>query len=174
MAPNVDSDGTFVFSLPLANGAIPYIHLDDMGGYVQWALSNPEQSNGLDLGVATAHASGEELASTFTAATGKPAKYVDQPIEEWIAKTWKKLPNGPDTKVGFLSVKDDAALLQSYGENFTNWWNLYKASGGNKGLIRRDYSDLDRILPSRIKSLKEWMKKVNYTGERDNTLRILD
>jgi hypothetical protein len=50
---------------------------------------------------------------------------------------------------------------------------LYQASAGNVGLIRRDYKLLDEILPTRVKSLEEWMRKVGYSGEKENTLEIL-
>jgi hypothetical protein len=174
MAPTIDSSGRYLFKLPLDNGAIPFIDLDDIAGYIHWALSNPERSNGLDLGVATVHASGIDVADAFKRTTGKPAQYVNQAIEEWQKSTWGKLPNGPDTKVGFLSVQDNGALLQTYGENFTNWWNLYKESGDNKGLIKRDYEALDKILPNRIKSVTEWMEKVKYTGPRAHTIPKMD
>jgi hypothetical protein len=174
MAPTINATGTYLFKLPLGNGAIPFIDLSDLAGYIRWALSNPEQSNGLDLGVATVHASGPDIANSFADITAKPARYVDIPIEEWQTATWTKLPKGPETKVGFLSVNDDGALLQTYGENFTNWWNLYKASAGNNGLIQRDYELLDKILPTRIKSVAEWMRRAKYTGERVSTLGILD
>lgn len=174
MAPTINASGTYVFKLPLGNGAIPFIYLNDLAGYIHWALSNLEQSNGLDLGVATVHASGPDIANAFADVMAKPAQYVDLPIEEWQVATWTKLPKGPATKVGFLSVKDDGALLQTYGENFTNWWNLYKASAGNKGLIQRDYEFLDKILPTRVKGVAGWMRMVNYTGERLSTLEILD
>ena len=55
LAPSKQADGTMLFTLPLGQGAIPFIHLDDFGKYVHWALSNPEQSNHLDFGIATAH-----------------------------------------------------------------------------------------------------------------------
>jgi hypothetical protein len=57
---------------------------------------------------------------------------------------------------------------------FTNWWNLYKASAGNKGLIRRDYQFLDKILPGRAKSVGDWMKKEKYTGERVSLVKTLE
>jgi hypothetical protein len=174
MAPTVEADGTTLFKLPLDDGAIPFIYLQDLAAYVHWAATHIEESNGLDFGVATAHTSGEEIALAFTATTNKPARYESMPIEEWHAQVWKKLPKGADTKIGFLSVKDDAALLQTYGENFANWWNLYKASAGNKGLIRRDYQFLDRILPNRVKSVEEWMKKENFTGERVSLVKLLE
>ncbi|KAH6959567.1 hypothetical protein BKA56DRAFT_737351 [Ilyonectria sp. MPI-CAGE-AT-0026] len=35
-----------------------------------------------------------------------------------------------------ITAKPAQALLQTYGENFTAWWNLYKASAWNEGLIQ--------------------------------------
>lgn len=172
-APTIEADGTYAFQLPLGKGAIPFIDLDDLAGYVYWVLRNPDKSNGLDLGVATVHASGPNIADAFTRVTGKPGRYIDLDMDLWQKATWAKLPKGPDTKVGSLSVKDDGALLQTYGENFTNWWNLYKASSENVGLIQRDYASLDEILPGRVNSVEAWMRKANYTGERLSTLAIL-
>ena len=136
LAPSPEGDGTMLFQYPLGEGAIPFIHLEDFGRYVTWSLSNPEQSNQLDFGIATAHVSGREIAAAFSAHTGKPAKFVDIEAERWNAAAWKSLPKGKDTKVGFQHVKDENALMMTWGENFTNWWNLYKASAGNRGLIQ--------------------------------------
>jgi hypothetical protein len=138
MAPTIDTDETYLFKLPLDDGALHFIYLQDFRTHVHWAISNMEQSNGLDFGIATAHVAGRDIASSFTATTGMSARYVSLPIEVWHANTWMKLPRGVDTMVGFLSINDDGALLQTYGENFTNWWNLYKASSGNTGLMRGD------------------------------------
>lgn len=165
-------DGTAVFALPLADGAIPFVHLGDFGKYVHWALSHSEQSNHLDFGIATAHVSGEEIATAFSSYTGKPAAYVDLDVDHWNAEAWKYLPSGKDTKIGYQHIKDDNALRMTYGDNFKHWWNLYKASKGNTGLIKRDYIFLDRIVPDRLKSLSEWMEKVDYTGEKQDVLRL--
>jgi hypothetical protein len=165
-APSIAEDGTTVFNTPLNSGSIPFIHLDDLGGYVHWTFSKPEESNHLDFGVATAHVSGPDIPAAFTAVTGKPARWNDISLEQWNAAAWKGLPQKGATKIGFLSVKDDTMLPLTYEQNFTNWWHLYRASGGNKGLIKRDYEFLDRILPNRVKSVEEWMRKVNYTGEK--------
>ncbi|EXJ84815.1 hypothetical protein A1O3_05488 [Capronia epimyces CBS 606.96] len=174
MAPAQGTDGTALFALPLGDGAIPFIHLGDFGKYVHWSLSHPDQSNHRDFGIATAHVSGNEIEAAFSAYTGKPAKYVDLDINHWNVEAWKHLPKGKDTKIGYQNVKDDNALLMTYGENFTNWWNLYKASKDNKGLIQRDYDFLDQIVPDRVKSLAEWMEKVKYTGEKGSLLRLHD
>lgn len=38
-------------------------------------------------------------------------------------------------------------------------------------LVKVDYAVLDDILPTRIKTLSEWMKLVGYTGERHPVLK---
>ncbi|KAF7556354.1 hypothetical protein G7046_g6320 [Stylonectria norvegica] len=173
MAPAVSDDGTMTFQLPLADGAIPFIHLGDFGNYVRWALEHPEQSNRLDFGVATSHVSGNEIAEASQRVTGKPATYAAIPIEAWNSVAWGNLPRGPQTKIGFQTVKDDNALTMSYGDNFAHWWNLYKASNtDNTGLIQRDYGFLDKILPERVRSVEEWMRKVGYTSERRQLLKL--
>jgi len=171
--PTRDADGVLLFTFPLGQGAIPFIHLSDFARYVAWILSHPEESNGMNLEIATAHVPGAEVAAAFTAVTGRPAKYIDVPIDVWHEKAWAKLPKGPKTKIGYRDV-DDRLLLQTYQENFTAWWELYKASGGNSGLIKRDYALLDRILPDRIKTVEEWMRKVEYDGQRRSVLKSQD
>lgn len=171
LLPEEGDDGVIRFKLPIGQGAVPFIYLGDFARYVPWILSNPSESNGMILQISTAHVSGRELASAFTKVTGKKAEYVDSPASEWIEARFKFLPKGVDTKVGSQSVKDDNALLMTYGENFNNWWNLYKASADNKGLIRRDYDLLDRILPDRVKSAEEWMRKVGYDATRRQVIK---
>src|ERR1700761_9474733 len=53
--PKRDPDGTYVFQMPLGDGAIPFVHLEDFGPYVHWMFSNIEQSAGLNLKVAVEH-----------------------------------------------------------------------------------------------------------------------
>lgn len=48
--------------------------------------------------------------------------------------------------------------------NFTGFFNLWRASGGNTGVIRRDYALLDRIYPGRIRSVEEWLRRENEKG----------
>ncbi|KAI1609569.1 hypothetical protein EDD36DRAFT_75156 [Exophiala viscosa] len=164
LLPEIGDDDVARFKLPIGHGAVPFIHLDDFARYVPWILEHPEESNGLILGIATAHVAGPELARAFTAVTTRHAEYIDEPNDKWVKAKFGHLPNGVDTKVGALSVRDPNSLLMTYGENFSNWWNLYKASADNRGLIQRDYAFLDRILPDRVKSVEDWMRKVDYDG----------
>lgn len=172
LRPQISEDGTATFSLPLGEeGQMPFVSLADFGRYVDWALSNPDQSRGLDFGIAIEHAGLKELAAAFTAVTGKPATYNDIPIDAWHKVAWARLPHGPETKIGYISVRDNNVLNQTYRENFTNWYNLYKASAGNKGLIQRDYAFLDKILPDRHRSIEDWMRRTGYTGEAKSVLK---
>jgi hypothetical protein len=143
---------------------MPFIHLEDLGTYARWILDNPSQSNGMELEIATVHASGEGIAAAFTAVTGEPAHYDAADLSTFMHEFWVMLPNGEDTKIAAKYAPDDDTLM-SYSQNFTAWWNIYQASGGNQGIIRRDYEMLDQIFPERIKNVEEWMRKTNYTGE---------
>ncbi|KAF5694950.1 nitrogen metabolic regulatory protein [Fusarium denticulatum] len=173
MSPAIEQDGSLTFQLPLDNGSIPFIHLGDFGKYVDWAFQHPEESKHLDFGIATVLATGEDIAKASENVSGKISRFVNVPIDIWNSVAWKSLPQGPDTKIGFQSVKDDSGLLMTYGENFKNWWNLYKASpSDNSGLIQRDFEFLDRIVPDRVKSVEEWMKKVQYTGDKQDLLNL--
>ncbi|KIX07230.1 uncharacterized protein Z518_01883 [Rhinocladiella mackenziei CBS 650.93] len=77
-------DGVFRLKIPIGQGAVPFIHLGDFARYVPWILSNPKESNGMTLQIATAHVSGPELARAFAAATGHKAEYVDIPAKDWV------------------------------------------------------------------------------------------
>ena len=46
----------------------------------------------------------------------------------------------------------------TWEENFRGWWRCFRHSGGNKGIIRRDYALLDEILPDRIKNVQEYFE----------------
>jgi uncharacterized protein YbjT (DUF2867 family) len=169
-APRQDENHTYNFYIPMGSGAMPMIDLGDLARYVHWAYQTPEQSNGLRLGISSANVSGEDMAKSFTAVTGKPAKYIDIPIDMWLEKAFATLPNGANTKVGYRTAHD-TALVQTYAENFTHWFNLYKAAAKDPGLLGKDYALLDNILPDRVRSIEEWMRKVVYTGEQKSVLK---
>lgn len=166
LIPNLNAEGVYSFNLPLGDGAVPFIHLEDFGRYIHWIFSHPQESAGLDLGISTAHISGKDIATAFVDTTGKQAIYNDIPVAAWTSVAFASLPRGHDTKVGSASQQAQSGLNQTFAENFGNFWNLYRSSAGNKGLIQRDYDQLDRILPSRVKSIHEWMEKTGYNGEQ--------
>jgi len=160
--PDRNDPGTMVFVAPLGNGKCPLIYLEDYGAYARWIFDHPVWSNGLDLHVATEDISWNDLAAAFTAVTGQKAVYLDVSLDEYF-----KLgifPN-PDAKVGHSASPDDPTLL-TYRENFSGFWNTWKDN-----LTQRDYPLLDEILPTRMKSVREWMEKTGYTGKRKSVLK---
>ena len=165
--PRKGEDGVSVFSAPVADGAVPFIHLDDIGKYVRWIFTHPAESKGLDLKVATEHVGWEYLAKTFTDVTGQPARYEPVGVDEYF-KTGPLAPAANIT-LGPKGLDDDTLL--TFKENFSAWWRLYQRSADNKGLITRDYEFLDKVLPDRVKSLAEWMRKTGYSGERKQVLK---
>lgn len=166
----VQEDGVAVFRVPLGDGAVPFIHLDDLGFYVDWIFSHPEISAGMDLKVAVDHVSFHEVAATFTEVTGKPARYENITFEEYF--TTGPLAQPASTKLGVEGAGEDDPSLLTYQQNFTAWWKLYQLSGGNQGLIQRNYELLDKIHPKRVRSLKQWMEKTGYAGEYKPVLKL--
>jgi hypothetical protein len=160
--PKKLESGEYEFRLPLDDGAIPYTCLDDLGYYVRWIFTHPEKSAGLDVKLSVEHVSLKQLASTFTQVTGKPAKATNIPIDEWLKES--AFGPGLDNKIGSSTAPNDPTLLTVY-ENFSAWWRLYQRSGGNRGILKRDYELLDEIHPQRTRSLKQWMERVGYDGD---------
>src|ERR1700722_19386918 len=76
MTPSVE-DGVVTWRVPLGNGAVPHVALEDCGYYARWFFDNPERANGMDLEVAIAQIGYRELATAFEKVTGHPARYID-------------------------------------------------------------------------------------------------
>jgi hypothetical protein len=165
--PDKADPSVMVFAAPLGEGAMPLIALEDLGWYARWLFDHPERSNGLTLKASTEHVHWEDLARTFTEVTGHKAVYKDITLDEYFASGI--FPN-PDGKVGH-SVDPNDTTLQTYRENFTGFWNMFKASRGNVGNSQRDYRILDEIYPGRIRTVGEWMRKTGYTGEIGSVLK---
>ena len=164
--PKRDEDGVYVFRAPLGEGAVPYIHLDDLALYAKWLFDHPEESAGMDLQVATEHVEGRYLAETFERVTGKKARYEAVTVEEHMPKEWQM----GDVKLGAEYEGEGDETLLTFRENFSAFWRIYQRSAGNEGVLRRDYELLDRVLPGRVRTIGEWMVKVGYTGDEHNLL----
>ncbi|KAF2674235.1 NAD(P)-binding protein [Microthyrium microscopicum] len=166
-APKKQENGEYEFRLPLGDGAIPYTPLDDIPYYVRWIVENPKESSGLNIKLSVEHVTLPQLASTFTEVTGKPAKATNITIDEWFTELGLT-PGGESAThlIGSSSAApNDQSLLTVY-QNFSNWWHLYQRSGGNVGVLKRDYKLLDKIHPQRTRSLKQWMERVGYDGDK--------
>lgn len=158
MPPSVE-DGVVTWRVPLGDGAIPEVALDDCGHYVKWLFDHPERADGMTLDVAIEHAGYHEVARAFSAVTGKPARYVDTSFDDYFAAN----PLADDEPAGYNADPADPATM-TFRANFTGWWNMWRASGGNEGLIRKDYALLDEIFPGRIRTVEEWFRREDERG----------
>ncbi|KAB5515672.1 hypothetical protein GE09DRAFT_1013005 [Coniochaeta sp. 2T2.1] len=160
--PDREDPNTLVFAAPLGEGKCPLIHLEDYGLYARWIFDTPSRSNGMQLHVATEDIAWKDLAAVFTAVTGRKAVYKDLPLEQYFQLPI--FPN-PDMIVGHSTNGENPTLL-TFRENFSGFWNMWKDN-----LTKRDYKLLDGILPTRVKSVKEWMEKTGYDGKPSSILK---
>ncbi|KAI0883867.1 NAD(P)-binding protein [Annulohypoxylon maeteangense] len=159
MAVTMDS-GVATWRLPMQDGAIPFVALDDCGVYVKWLFEHPSRANGLDLEVGIAHITRSDLSGAFEKVTGRPARAVDVGFEEYFGKVWLQ---DPEHAAGYNADLSDPATM-TVRENFTAFWNVWRNSGGNTGLVRRDYALLDEIHPARVRSAEEFFRHEEEKG----------
>ncbi|KFA81596.1 hypothetical protein S40288_09375 [Stachybotrys chartarum IBT 40288] len=159
MAPTVekDEDGqdVVIWRAPFTeHGAVPHVYLDDCAHYVRWLFDNPDQ-DGIDLEVAVDHIHYTDLAAAFESVTGCKARFVDVSFEEYWAegpmRSQASAPAGHQTNVN----EAGAMLVQ---DNFTAFWNIWRDSGRNKGVVQRDYALLDKIHPQRVRSVEQYIR----------------
>lgn len=155
MTPTLE-DGVVTWRVPLGEGAVPHVALEDCGHYVRWLFDHPERANGLDLGVAVDHIGYADLAAAFEKVTGHPARYVDTDLDTY----WREGPLSriADAPAGYNADPNDKSTM-NVRDNFTGFWNLWKY-----GVIERDYGLLDEVHPTRIRSAEEWFRREDERG----------
>lgn len=162
MTPTIE-DGVATWRVPLGDGAVVHVALEDCEHYVRWLFDHPERSNGLDLEVAIDHIPYADLAAAFAKVTGHPAQYIDTSLEDY----WTKGPMSRTAHMasGYNSDLNDPAAL-TMRTNFTGFWNMWKHSAHNTGVIRRDYKLMNEIHPNRIKTAEEWFRREEEKGKK--------
>ena len=152
MTPFIE-DGIVTWRVPLGHGAVPHVSLDDCEHYVRWLFDNPQRSIGMNLEVAIEHVAYADLAAAFQRVTGTPAQYIDTPMSVYF----QHIPIS-DQPAGYNADPNDPATM-SFKDNFTGFWTMWTHSGGNKGVIKRDYSLLDEIHPNRIRTAEDFFHR---------------
>jgi len=155
MTPTVE-DGVVTWRVPLGEGAVPHVALEDCGYYVRWLFDHPERANGMDLEVAIEHVTYANLAAAFEKVTGHPAQYIDTNLDTY----WQKGPlsRRADVPTGYNADPNDKSTM-SVRDNFTGFWNVWK-----HGIVERDYAFLNEIYPNRIKTAEEWFRREDQLG----------
>lgn len=163
--PTVE-DGVVTWRVPLgpSGGGVAHVALDDCEQYVRWLFDNTAKSNGMDLEVAIDCVSYHDLAAAFKRVTGHPAQFIDTSLEQY----WKtgNASRIADTGAAYNSDPKDAAFM-SFRDNFTAFFNIWKHSTNNSGIIQRDYKKLDDIFPGRIKTAEDWLRREDEKGRRE-------
>ena len=90
MTPTVE-DGVLTWRVPLGEGAVPHVSLEDCGYYVRWLFDHPERANGMDLEVAIDDVAYADLAAAFEKVTGHPARYIDTDLDTY----WRTVRSVP-------------------------------------------------------------------------------
>lgn len=152
MVPKVEN-GVVTWRVPLGKGAVPHVALDDCEYYARWFFDHLERSDGMDFEVAIVHILYADLAAAFQKVTGKLAQYIDEPVDVYFENL--PISNEP---AGYNADFADPATM-SIKENFSGFWTMWKHSGGNEGIIKRDYALLDEIHPNRIKIAEEFFRR---------------
>ncbi|KAK1634954.1 hypothetical protein BDP81DRAFT_396178 [Colletotrichum phormii] len=162
--PTLGADGkTFVFNGAMGDGSAAMVTLPDLALYTLWVFDNPEKARGLVLDVATEHVGWHNVATAFTKVTGKPAVYNPISPEMFGLTVAAGMPGGVESRFGENGMR--------VADNFEAFMELHSlAVSGSQGLWTVDYDTLDRILPGRVKSVEEWMRKVDYTGENSRAV----
>ncbi|KAL1846786.1 hypothetical protein Plec18170_008927 [Paecilomyces lecythidis] len=165
MSPTVE-DGIVTWRVPLGDGAVVHVSLEDCAYYVRWLFDHADRANGMELEVAIAHIGYDEMAEAFEKVTGHPARFIDVDLDSY----WESGPLSAISKApaGYSADLSDKSTM-TVRENFTGFWNMWKFSGGNLGVVRRDYALLDEIFPGRIRSAEQWFRKEDQKG-RDRGL----
>jgi len=163
MTPNIE-DGVVTWRVPLSDGAVVHVSLQDCEYYVRWLFDHQDRANGMDLEVAIDHISYSELAKAFEMVSGHKARYIPISIDEYWATG--PMAAGADRSSGYNSdLKDPAAV--TIRQNFTGFWTVWANCGGDKPVIKRDYKMLDEIHPNRIRSAEQFFRKEQERGIKE-------
>jgi hypothetical protein len=149
MTPTVE-DGVVTWRVPLGDGAVVHVALEDCGYYVRWLFDSPGRASGMDLEVAIEHVKYADLAAAFERVTGRPAQYIDTDLDAYFSGALKA---AADLPAGYNADPNDKSTM-SFLDNFTGFWNQWKHN-----IIKRDYALLDEIHPNRIRSVEQWLRR---------------
>lgn len=164
-APRKTAEGVYVFTSATGNGSAPMTTLPDLALYTKWAFENPEEAQGMILNTATEHVDWDNLDKAFTAVTGKKAIYHSMEMDDYEVLRGKALKHGPESRLGNSTAPGDLTLFKAM-DNFLAFNEVHRlAVPPSQGLWPVIYAKLDKILPSRLRSVKKWFVKEEYTGD---------
>jgi hypothetical protein len=163
LAPQIASDGTVHFRLPLGkpSGSIPFATLRDTGIFAAKVFGSRERWSGQTFNTASHFSTGPEIAEAFTKASGIKAVYENVSIQEW-----EEVNLGGRADKPVASTDPDGITIS---ENFRMWWSGFQDSILlEKGT--RDFEFLKEVHPD-LETMEGWMRRVKYDGKSRAVLK---
>jgi hypothetical protein len=158
MTPRIE-EGVLTWRVPLGQGAVVHVALEDCAYYARWLFDHPDHANGMDLEVAIEPVRYADLAAAFTRVTGHAARYIDTDLDSYFAP----IPAIAASPAGYNADPNDKSTM-SFRDNFTGFWNMWKHD-----IITRDYALLDEIHPNRVRSAEQWIRREEQRAQDAGT-----
>lgn len=89
MGPKKGPDGSLLFTLPMGDGKLPGIAVEDIGKCALGIFKSGEESIGKTIGIAGEHLTGREMAEAMTRVLGQPVRYNAVTPEQYRAFGFK-------------------------------------------------------------------------------------
>lgn len=154
---NKRPDGTFVFASPIADGHVSMIALSDLGFWARYTFDHRAETSAKDLEIASEMVGWEHLVKTFAKATGQPAVFKRQTIDEWFE-------NFTDVDKPVANEKEDGDESTTIRQNFSSFWRQWRDD-----IISRDIRWIRSVHPQTA-TVESWMRSTHYTGEVNRSL----
>jgi hypothetical protein len=161
MVPHIAADGTRILKMPLGDGHLPLMTLQDCGVFARKIFQDREAWSGRTLNAVSHFATGREIAEPLTRVAGVPARYEPVTVAEFL--TGIPYADGPVS-----SMYPDGI---TFAENSALWWPGFEDSVLLK-LGTRDLDELRRIHPG-LQSLQDWMRETGWDGSAKQVLKNL-
>ncbi|KIK55543.1 hypothetical protein GYMLUDRAFT_47764 [Collybiopsis luxurians FD-317 M1] len=142
-------NGAVVFAIPVGDGHIPAISVEDIGWWTRYTFDHRSQTSGQDLKVATEFMTVDQLVETFTRVTGIPAVRKQLSIEEYR----KLYPMHYERPI--IKIEPEGPTV---GDTFAGMWRVW-----GDGLVTRDMEWNRRVHPTGY-TLESWMREKAYDG----------
>ncbi|KAJ7284200.1 NAD(P)-binding protein [Mycena rebaudengoi] len=153
---NVREDGTRVFASILGDGHVSMMTLKDIGFWGRWIFDHRLATSGQDLKVASDMINWDNLVSTFTRVTGKPAVHLRLTEDEF----WGYFINAESTPMAYdAKIGDGTPTVK---ENYTMWYKVYRDD-----IIERDMEWVREIHPG-TQDTEAWIRETGWMGIPDN------
>ncbi|KAJ3887936.1 hypothetical protein GG344DRAFT_80252 [Lentinula edodes] len=153
-------NGAVVFALPVGDGHVPCISLEDIGWWVRYTFDHRSETSGQELKIATEMMTMDQLVETFTKVTGIPAIRKRMSIEEYLDRyphTNRPIMRGDLGEKGPTIRETYAGMFRVWGDN----------------LLTRDMDWIRRVHPTGY-TLESWIREKGYDGTLSPGLRFFE